>query len=169
MAGDRLVPIGKVVRTHGIRGHLKVIPYGETLAATATGTSLVAVLPDGVRHELTVAAIAPLRGGLRVLFRECTSVETASGLVGAEITIPESRLPPVEEDEYYWYQLIGLAVEDPRGRSLGTLVQILETGSNDVYVVRKDNEEILVPATQDVVIAVDLEQGKMVVDLPPLV
>jgi len=90
------------------------------------------------------------------------TVEEAHRLVGAELCVPESRLPP----EFYWYQLIGLEVVNTEGQKLGTLEEIIETGSNDVYVVRRGREEILVPAIEEVVRDVDLQRRLMTVDLP---
>jgi 16S rRNA processing protein RimM len=75
-------------------------------------------------------------------------------------------LPPTESNEFYWYQLIGLEVVDTEGQKLGTLEEIIETGSNDVYVVRRGREEILVPAIEEVVREVDLQRRLMTVDLP---
>jgi 16S rRNA processing protein RimM len=76
------------------------------------------------------------------------------------------RLPAPEEDEYYHYQLIGLRVVDVGGTDLGAISAILETGSNDVYVVVREGREILVPGIHEVVRGVDLEAGCMYVDLP---
>jgi 16S rRNA processing protein RimM len=75
-------------------------------------------------------------------------------------------LPPAAPDEFYWYQLVGLEVISSDGRKLGTIEDILETGSNDVYVVRQGDEEILIPAIHQVVLEVDLQQRFMTVDLP---
>jgi 16S rRNA processing protein RimM len=75
-------------------------------------------------------------------------------------------LPPTAPDEFYWYQLIGLEVVNSEGERLGILEEIIETGSNDVYVVRRGEEEILIPAIEDVVREVDLQRRLMTVDLP---
>jgi 16S rRNA processing protein RimM len=93
-------------------------------------------------------------------------VEDAHRLVGAKLCVSESRLPPLDSDEFYWYQLIGLEVVSTDGTKLGILEEIIETGSNDVYVVRLGGEEILVPATQEVVHEIDLQRRLMIVDLP---
>jgi 16S rRNA processing protein RimM len=75
-------------------------------------------------------------------------------------------LPPTDPNEFYWYQLIGLEVVNSEGERLGILEEIIETGSNDVYVVRRGEEEILIPAIEDVVREVDLQRRLMTVDLP---
>jgi 16S rRNA processing protein RimM len=76
------------------------------------------------------------------------------------------QLPPTDEDEYYWFELIGLNVFDSDDRRLGVLEEIITTGANDVYVVRSQNAEVLIPAIGSVVKRIDLQQGVMRVDLP---
>jgi len=166
MIVDPSLPIGKVVKTHGLRGHLKVLPYGETFSTLSAEEKITANLPDGTSLTLTVAEIRPHQKTFLLISREIDSVEEAHHLVGAELCVPESRLPPTESNEFYWYQLIGLEVVDTEGQKLGTLEEIIETGSNDVYVVRRGREEILVPAIEEVVREVDLQRRLMTVDLP---
>ena len=166
MIVDPSLPIGKVIKAHGLRGHLKVLPYGETFSTLCVEEKITANLPDGSSLTLTVAEIRPHQKTFLLMSREIATVEEAHRLVGAELCVPESRLPPTAPDEFYWYQLIGLEVVNTEGQKLGTLEEIIETGSNDVYVVRRGREEILVPAIEEVVRDVDLQRRLMTVDLP---
>jgi len=161
-----LLSIGKVVKAHGLRGHLKVLPYGETLATLTAEERITANLPDGTSLTLTVTEIRPHQKILLLMSREIDTVEQANRLVGSELCVPESRLPPTASGEFYWYQLIGLEVVNTEGQRLGTLEEIIETGSNDVYVVRQEREEILIPAIEKVVREVDLHRRLMTVYLP---
>ncbi|MDD2338435.1 MAG: ribosome maturation factor RimM, partial [Geobacteraceae bacterium] len=74
--------------------------------------------------------------------------------------------PPLPEGEYSWCDLIGLVLQKEGGETLGELVDIFETGSNDVYVVTAGTREILIPATEEVVLNVDLDAGRMIVRPP---
>ena len=159
-------PIGKVVKTHGLKGHLKVFPFGDTFSTLSAEEKITACLPDGSWVSLTTAEVHPHQKVFLLLSHEISTVEEARRLVGAELCVPESRLPPADTDEFYWYQLIGLSVVNTEGEELGTLEEIIETGSNDVYVVRRGTEEILVPAVEGVVVEVDLQRRWMTVDLP---
>lgn len=96
-----------------------------------------------------------------------TTREAAERLRGSWILVHESDAHPLPEGQYYWYQLIGLRVVSDEGELLGELADIIETGSNDVYVVRGESRERLLPAIPDVVLQVDLEQGMMTVHLIP--
>ena len=163
---DPPLPIGKVVKAHGLSGHLKVIPYGETFSTLSAEEKITAKLPNGTSFLLTIAEIRPHQKAFILLSRETDTVEKARRLVGSEICVPESRLPPADSGEFYWYQLIGISVENTGGEKLGIIEEIIETGSNDVYVVRQGTEEILVPAIERVVVEVDLQRRLMIVDLP---
>ena len=165
MIADPPLPIGKVVKAHGLKGHLKVIAYGETLSSLSAGEMITACLPDGSSLPLTTVEVRPHQKGFLLLSHEINTVEEARSLAGAELCVPESRLPPTAPDEFYWYQLIGLEVVSTDGQKLGTLQEIIETGSNDVYVVRQGDEEILIPAIEEVVREVDLQRRLMTVDL----
>ena len=75
-------------------------------------------------------------------------------------------MPDLEEGDYYWFDLIGLDVFGIDQKYLGRLESIIQTGSNDVYVVKKDDTEILIPALESVVQKIDLKNRRMQVDLP---
>ena len=89
----------------------------------------------------------------------------ASLLVGEWVTVAEETAPPLPEGEFFHFQLLGLRVVSLQGEELGSLTEIIQTGSNDVYLVSNDKAEILIPALSQVVRKVDLEAGVMVVEL----
>ncbi|MEN6438435.1 MAG: ribosome maturation factor RimM [Syntrophobacter sp.] len=162
-----LIPVGRVVKTHGVRGAVKIYPYGETLNGLDIGEKLLASSPGGEgERELTLVGLRPLKQGWIGEFEEIADMDQALALAGKELFMPEDRLPALPEGEYYHYQLIGLAVQTSDGRGIGVLKAILETGSNDVYVVAEGGKELLIPAIEDVIREVDLENRKIVVDLP---
>ncbi len=78
-----------------------------------------------------------------------------------------SRLPPREEDEFYWFELEGLEVLDIHGRFLGRVHSVMDTGAGDVLVVRDRAREILIPMVEDIIMKIDTKVGQMTVELPP--
>ena len=95
---------------------------------------------------------------------------TAESLRGSLLAVPSEEIDPPPLGSYYHYQIIDMDVLAEDGASLGQVVQVLQTGSNDVYVVRDEQgNETLVPALADVLLEVDPEQGRMVVRLPEMV
>ncbi len=167
MDKPRMVPVGKIVRAHGIRGAVKIFPYGESLMVMETGGGFF-LQPDANAHPTELSFLS-LRAQGKLLVAELEGLATrseAEAMVGKEIFLPEDRLPPAEEGEYYHFQLIGLTVETTAGQVLGTVRGIIETGANDVYLIDCDGKEVLIPAIEDVICGIDLEQGKIVVDPP---
>ncbi len=111
-------------------------------------------LVGGRRHTKTVIA----------KFRGIDDRDLAAGLLGAEVAIQQAQLESLPEGEYYWMQLVGLRVVNLKGNDLGVVDYLLETGANDVLVL-KGNTDILIPFVQNTVVKdVALDQGVITVD-----
>ena len=100
-----------------------------------------------------------------IKFEGCDDRRLAERLRGKMVEVPLEEAVPLPEGEYYLYQIVGLAVWTTKGEYLGRVREVLFTGSNEVYVVENKAEEILLPAIEDVVKEVDLEGGKLLVEL----
>ncbi len=158
-----MVPVGKIVRAHGIKGSVKVYPYGDTLQSTKKGDKLFLEFDS---QPVTLSKIQRQKNCWIVTFEEVCDRNAAERLVGNEIWVPEEHLPKLGPNEYYYYQLIGMKVQNTDGRDLGVLRHIIETGANDVYVVESHDGEILIPALDHVVLKVDIQRNLMVVNPP---
>ncbi|MCC7492206.1 MAG: 16S rRNA processing protein RimM [Fimbriimonadaceae bacterium] len=160
---DPFVVRAEIVAAHGIRGEVKVVlrtDFPERLIASRKWR-LRAV--DGTLSELTVAAVREHHGHLLARFRGIDDRSAAAALRGSEVVTTEEELPALPEGEYYWHQLIGLQVVTREGAVVGTIREILVTGSNDVYVT----EGPLIPAIVDVVERVDLAARQMIINPLP--
>jgi 16S rRNA processing protein RimM len=93
--------------------------------------------------------------------------DAARALRNKELSVPVEQAIELPPDSYYWHQIVGMEVWTADGRHLGKVGEVLRTGSNDVYVVRRDGDELLVPAIEDVVLQVDVPRRRMVVRLLP--
>ena len=162
--------IGKIAGVHGVRGNVKVVSYAESPDVFETVRPFLVIDARGASHHHTIDWVKSHGRGFIMAFHDIQDRETAETLLQAGIYIKKSDLPDLEEDTYYWYQLIGLSVKDLNGTFLGRIESVMETGSNDVYVVKDENRgasyEVLVPALGSVVRSVDLGQGVMTVELP---
>ncbi len=164
---DRLVSIGKITGTYGIKGWVKVAPLSDFPERFASLTE-VAVNSRGVVTVMPVEASKPHQHGYLLKLEGIDSPEQAQTLNRSLLQIDESELHPLPEGVYYHFQLKGLEVYDSRLGRLGFLTEILETGANDVYVVDSPHYgEILIPALKEVILQVDLETGRMEVALLP--
>ena len=166
MPDERFILIGRLVGAHGMRGGLKLTSYAESPDVFAAGRSILTLDGNGAEAVYEVSEIRP-QGQASVLFLAgITHRSQAEALAGCDLFIERAMLPPLAEGTYYWADLIGVEVVSVDGRHLGRLESIFETGSNDVYVVKRSGQEILVPALKSVVKAVDLKARRMEVDLP---
>ena len=158
--------IGKIVGAHGVKGTSKIQSYAESLEIFKSGTILLVSRPDGSEHRCEIDWIQAHARGALLAFKEVTSRDQAKLLIGSELFIEKAELPELEAGNYYWFDLIGLNVYTSDDRYIGRLASILETGANDVYVVKMDDRETLVPALESVVRSIDLESRIMRVELP---
>ena len=155
--------VGRVVKTQGIKGEVRVSSPGREALAQSRGKVLYLEDSGGKKRAVTVESARPLRGLTVLAFREVKSIAEAQKLIGCSVYMDKTGLEPLPPDEFYWHQLQGLRVETEEGRFLGTLEEVFPTGSNDVFVVRKEGKEILIPATEEVVARVNLQDRVMVI------
>ncbi|QKT04719.1 ribosome maturation factor RimM [Ectothiorhodospiraceae bacterium 2226] len=160
-----LIEMGRVAGLYGVRGWVKVWSY------TQPRENLLAypewILRRG-EQEWTVSVEARVHGrGLVARLGDIEDRDAAAAWVGADILVPRAALPPLAPGEYYWSDLIGLEVVTLTGTPLGEVADLLETGANDVLVVRGDRER-LVPYVKDTVVhEVDLAARRIRVDWDP--
>jgi len=154
-----------VLAAHGIRGELKcriVTDFPKQRFKRGN-----AVLLDGVVHTVQSARI---QGNLVLLkLADIANRDTAAALRGKEVLIRSEDAVKLPQGEFYWHEVIGLLVVDAtNSEELGHVTDILETGANDVYVVKPAvGKEILVPAIKDVVKSIDPSEGRMLIQPLP--
>ena len=146
---ERLVPIGRVGRPHGVDGAFVVEHGSQDEARWRVGAVL---LVGGERATITLARRV---GGRRVAIRLDREVER-----GAELAVPLSELPEPEEDSYYAFQLVGLEVVEDGGRELGSVVEVVPGVANDNLALA---DGTLVPLIEDAIASIDLDGRKVVV------
>ncbi len=166
MASDDYLEIGQVAGVHGIHGAVLLRTFTENLDLFTKGETLLVKGKDSAPQEFLLETASPHKGKILARFKGVSDRNGAEDLQGRMILVPKDRLPELESGEFYWFELIGLDVVEKNGNRLGTLESIIETGSNDVYVVKDGKRETLVPALSWVVLSIDLEASTMVVDLP---
>ncbi|HEY8173824.1 MAG TPA: ribosome maturation factor RimM, partial [Dehalococcoidia bacterium] len=159
---DGFIAIGRVLAPFGLKGELKIQSLTDNPERFAPRAKFWAG-----DQPVSVASSREAGGQLYVTLKGFSDRSAVERFRHALLQIPEAALPALPEGEYYRFQLIGLNVVDRDGAPLGTLDEIIETGSNDVYRVRTpDGRDILVPALDDVVLSVDLDERRIMVDPP---
>lgn len=158
-----LITIGKARKTHGVKGELRIEPLTDH-PERFTGLRRVYLTPPrGESRQCAVRSVRYMDGAPLVLFEGYDTPEKARELNGWLIQVPEEEAVPLPVGQYYWFELIGMEVLTESGEKLGTIVDIFETGSNDVYVVKAGKKEIYLPATREVIKQVDRATKRMVV------
>ena len=94
------------------------------------------------------------------------SLQDAESLRGEHIFVTRDSVPSLPQGQYYYFQLMDMEVYTSAGEHLGHISEIVETGSNDVYVVTNGNQDLLIPSLDDVIQTVDVDARRMVVELP---
>ena len=146
----------------GLRGEVEVEPLTVNQDRFQAGLELRA----GDRR-VTIEGARQSARGLALKLAGIDDRSAAEELRGEYLEVAAAAVASLPEGSYYHWQLVGLEVVSLDGSRLGKIVDVQEYPANDVYVVRAGDTEILVPAVRDVVREVDLEGGRMVVDLPP--
>lgn len=154
--------IGQVMAPRGVRGELKVRCESED---PQRFLALREVYLGEGRVRFAVRAVRFFKGQILLQLHGIEDRNEAERWQGAFVQIPLEEGLPLGENEYYYHQIEGLSVVTEEGEMLGRVIEILPTGANDVYVVRGEREEILLPAIRQVILRVDLEKGLLVVRL----
>ena len=158
--------IGKIINTVGIKGEIKVYPTTEDPKRFKLLKEIEMILPDGSR---SCKPLQNVRFHKNLVILKLEGVEepnAANALRGGVIVVDRKNALPLDEDEYYIPDLIGMSVTTDEGLNLGILTDVLVTGANDVYVVKlPSGKEVLIPAIKHCIIQVDVEAKKMLVHL----
>jgi len=161
----KFISLGRIVKTQGLRGEFRVYPHGRDSENLASLDEVVIQSPNG---ETMTARVASCRrkGQLYILAVDgVNSIDQAERLIGAEVLADESRLAPLGEGEFYWYEVVGMEVVTEQGESLGVVQSIIPTGANDVLQVMRGAHETLLPNIPEVVKKIDREKKTITVRL----
>ena len=156
--------VGWVRAAHGMVGELRV----EIASDAPNRFSPGSVLHIGKR-PLQIEEARHHRGHVLLKVEGVTSRDQAEALQGTPLEVMATEVMPLPKGAYYHFQILGMRVWTAEGLDLGDVTEILTTGSNDVYVVRKDNVEVLVPALSDIIHKINIDKGIIVVSMPPTI
>jgi 16S rRNA processing protein RimM len=164
---NELIKVGEISGVFGIKGWVKIF------SLTSPRENILNYSPWVLKKENEVKEVSLVKGkrqGKSVVasIAGISDRDEAASYNGWDIFIKKSQLPKPEKDEYYWVDLVGLQVETESGISLGKVDHLIETGANDVLVIKKEGEERLIPFLQEQVIKkIDLANNKMIVEWDP--
>ena len=159
--------IGQIVNTFGIKGMVKVKPFTDDIRRFDE-LKTVYVEKNNNQTEYEIEEVKYHKDMVLIKFKGIDKVEQAEMLRNSYLTVSRDSVEKLEEGRYYIVDLLGLEVYTDEQALLGTLEDIFNTGSNDIYVVKdKQGKQILLPAIQDVIKQIDIENKKIIVHLLP--
>ena len=153
--------MGRVTRSHGVRGEVAVLPLSEVASRFEVGSTVF--LDEREDRPLTVEGSRPHRQRLLVSFRGVGDRDSAEAIRGHYLFVPASSTPPLSDGAYWAHELVGCDVLTEEGRPVGRVREVLHNPANDVWVAEWEGGEVLIPALKDVVRNVDVEGRRIVV------
>lgn len=156
---------GKIVNTHGLRGEVKLVPWTDS-PETFECIDYVYIKKKTGDERLDIENMKYQKNNLILKFRQIQSIEEAEKLKNKTVYIDRDALGELPEGVYYIADIIGLEAVDTDGNVIGTVTDIFNTGSNDIYEIKRDGKKNLLLPHIDDVITVELENSRVVVRIP---
>ncbi|MDH7489820.1 MAG: ribosome maturation factor RimM [Anaerolineae bacterium] len=163
-AEPRFLIVGQVRAPHGVRGEVRVQILTDFPERFRRGAE-ICIGPEHRRYTIQTARFH--EGDVLIKLVGLDDRNAVEGFRGAEVTVPVEEAMPLPEGTFYVHQIVGLRVWTDAGEPLGTVSEVLSLPANDVYVVNTPQGEIWLPAISDVILDIDLAQGRMTVHLLP--
>ncbi len=164
-----MVNIGQIAGTHGYNGTVKIIPLGNYPERFRKLKSVTVVWAKGRNTRvMEVENVRITAKQVLMKLKDLNSMEEARAYNGGYLQVPDDEVWPLPEGHFYYFQLEGLRVIDEEKGELGIMAEVIETGANDVYVVRREGrKDLLLPAIPQVIKKIDLEGKTMLIHLLP--
>ena len=155
-----MTSIGKIVKTQGNKGELRVLPFLDFFEHLE---KLDFVYIQDKKFE--VQGIRAHNKFIALKLKGCDSIDSGKEFIGRSVEVPEDSIKKLSKDQFYWHDILGLSVFDEEGNSYGQIKEVFPTGSNDVFVLKEKEKEILIPATKDVIKEINLKEKKVIIHL----
>ncbi len=157
-----LLLVGKVIGPHGLGGLLRIWAYAGSAASFLDAGTVLLRSVSGEIQEYTVTYIRPHKNTFLMRLEGLSAIGEAAEYRGADIFVSKEAVAR-SDDEYFWYELLGLKVYLDTGQYLGTISRIIPTKAHDIYVVKEGGKEVCIPAIYEVVKEIDVVNKKMVI------
>ena len=162
--GENRIVIGRVSRPHGTQGEIRIEYFNPDDLQFFSRYQMIFLQGDkGSPQPYRPIAVRPHKKFILALLEGIQSRAEAEQLRGKVVLVDAAELPPLDADEYYWHDILGMRVVTEDGGNVGTITEIFPTRSNDVYVVREGEREVLIPAIKEVVVSIDMKARTMVI------
>ena len=164
MNKEELLKVGVITTTHGVRGEVKVFPTTDDPKRFKKLKKVILFTKD--YSEKKVESVKFFKQFVFVRFEGLDDINDVEQFKRCPMLVTREHAVPLEEDEYFIADLVGLTIVDDSGVTIGKLINVIETGANDVYEVKtEDGGTVLLPAIKDCILDVDMEEGIILVHI----
>lgn len=158
--------VGKIVNTHALQGEVKVVSNSDFKEERFKKGSQLYIDFNGEYIEVVVATHREHKGADLLKFKHLNSINDVEKYKGCALLVSGEDLEELEENEFYYFEIIGCTVKSTEGEEIGKITEILETGANDVWVVKRPNQkDALIPYIEDVVKFVDIDAKEVIIEV----
>ena len=164
---DEFIKVGIITSTHGLRGEVKVFPTTDDAKRFLDLEEIILDTGKGKR-QLVIERVRFFKNMVILKFKGIDTIDDVQKFRQKELLVTRDQAVPLKENEYFIADLIGLLALSDEGEDLGTLAGVMQSATNDVYVIRKPGaDDLLIPAIRECVRQVDLENGQITLHLLP--
>ncbi len=164
---EQFLQVGIISSTHGVHGEVKVFPTTDDVNRFKKLKEVLLDTGQGKRLPLSVASVKFFKQFVILKFQGYDSINDIEKYRGLSLFVTRENAVELQKDEYFIADLLGMQVLDEEERKIGTLEDVIETGANDVYVIRRETgAQLLLPAIKQCVLSVEPEDGRMIVRVP---
>lgn len=157
--------VGKIINTHGIKGEVKVHRISDFDERFEVGKSLFIAMENKQPFQVEIIGHRIHKGFDLIFFKGFESINDVEQLKGSYLKITEEQLTDLEENEYYYHEIIHCEVFLNTGEKIGVIKEILSPGANDVWVVKPEKgKDVLIPYIDEVVKEIDIVANKVIID-----
>ncbi|GAB3793856.1 ribosome maturation factor RimM [Virgibacillus kimchii] len=162
---NRMFNIGKIVNTHGIHGEVKVVRITDFEERFKPGNTVYTAGKNEPPIQLTIESHRHHKGFDLLKFQNMNNINDIEHLKGTYLTIEEDQLTELDANEFYYHEIIGCHVYTVSEEKIGTVIEILSPGANDVWVVKRpQGKEVLIPYIEEVVKEVHTQSRKIIIE-----
>lgn len=156
------ISVAYITKPRGLRGELAAVLYRPSSGSLKSGLRITLEKEDN-RQDFEIEFIKSLRGRIGLKLKGIDSQEEAANWIGAEVLLDREKLDPLDDDEFYHFQIEGAEVYDQEGGFVGIVRQLAEIPGNDIMIVETDDREVMIPFVEAIVKSVDVEKKRIVI------
>ena len=158
--------VGKIVNTHALQGELKVLSESDFKEERFRKGSELIIDFNGEHVPVVVATHRSHKGMDLLKFKGLNSINDVEKFKGSALLVSAEYLEDLDEDEFYYFEIIGCVVKSVEGEVIGEISDVLRTGANDVWIVKREGQkDVLVPYIKQVVKSVDIDKKEVIIEI----